>query len=227
MIHIQYPCEPIRLENDVPFFTSEQLQIYGRPEHYGFDFNYHVIESNDFARPVVMDWQMEMERKLRPIHRYKRTERFKSIVFQLLAARGHVDPEIISIIKLEGYDKDERYIWNSIRAILKKHGKTKLYNRIPTILEILGYNLKINFNGNLISELLNDFQKISYYWDNTEKTRKYFPNLRFIAFKLMEWHSTEFQYTIPFCRTPSRLIQLEELWDNNLVEVLYMHTLPN
>jgi len=42
-------------------------------------------------------------------------------------------------------DKRPEKVWDSIRKILKKTGYTNYYNRIPTILEVMGYEYKIDW----------------------------------------------------------------------------------
>jgi len=46
---------------------------------------------------------------------------------------------VIEEIKKVGFSQDPDKIWNEIRGILKKRKGRKYYNRIPSILEILGF----------------------------------------------------------------------------------------
>ena len=92
------------------------------------------------------------------------------------------------------------------------------YNRIPTILQILGYARKIDFNdlNCFVIGVVDEFKKINYKFDLVKiglEDRTYFPSLRFVAFKLLQKHGAEFQYRIPFVRTPKKLELLEKLWD--------------
>ena len=211
------PCIPVRFEAGIPFYTSQQVDLYGEPHHWGVD-QYQIIQLREDAHPFVTDYDMEMERRgaLRPIHHYSRIERFESILYQLIGSRGRVPPEVVETIRREGFNTDPNLIWESIRSILKKHKWRMYYNRIPTILQMLGYQEKIEFGDNnaFVRELVNDFKKISQKFEQMKPTlgRSYFPNLRFIAFKLLERSGAVFQYKIPFVRTPRKEKMLNELW---------------
>jgi len=194
------PCQPLRFEDFIPVYTSDQIEIYGLPDHWGV-FYYIIIETRESAHPQVVDYTLTCERRgsLRPIHRYSRIERFESVLYQLIGARGKVPKRIINYIKLVGYDKQPELLWESIRAILKEKGWRLYYNRIPTILQLLGERKTINFQDQalLISEIVVDFRKLSAAFDRRPGIRKYFPNLRFIALKLLEAHGAVFEYMIP------------------------------
>jgi len=186
-------------------------------------FYYTIIETRESAHPQVVDYTLTCERRgsLRPIHRYSRIERFESILYQLIGARGKVPKRIINYIKLVGYDKQPELLWESIRAILKEKGWRLYYNRIPTILQMLGESKTINFQDQalLISEIVIDFRKLSAAFDRRPGGRKYFPNLRFIALKLLEAHGAVFEYMIPFIRTPRKIASMDRVWQQ-LVQAL-------
>ena len=57
----------------------------------------------------------------------------------MIACRGKVPKDLIEDIKKIGFTTNPDLIWNEIREILKKRKGRKYYNRIPTILEILGF----------------------------------------------------------------------------------------
>ena len=95
---------------------------------------------------------------MRPIHRYSRVERFTSVLAQLIACRGKVPKDVIEEIKKAGYTSNPDLIWNEIRGILKKKKGRKYYNRIPMILEILGFQ-KVGVDKNsLVREIIDDFR---------------------------------------------------------------------
>lgn len=212
------PVQPIRVENYIPFYNSEQIAQYGLPEYWGVDV-YQIIETRETSAPMVTDYDMEQARygALRPIHYYNRVERFESTLFQLIACRGKVPDEVIQHIMEEGFDSHPDRIWDSIRTILKKKKWNRYYNRIPTILQILGFNRKINFGdkNSFVLELVNEFKKIQAAFEKVkpELSRKYFPNLRYIAFRLLQQQGAMFEYRIPFLRTPSKEKMLDDLWD--------------
>lgn len=212
------PIQPIRIDGDLPIYTSDQIALYGLPDLWGVH-TYEVIESRETSHPMVTDYQMEQERRgaLRPIHHYNRVERFESILYQLIGARGVVPRLVMDTIQIEGYNSDPSKIWNSIRGILKKHGWRVYYNRIPVILDKLGYKFKINFGDKnaFVLLIINEFKKMSSRFEQirAQLDRCYFPNLRYIVFKLMEEHGAIFEYEIPFLRTPRKEKVMEEVWN--------------
>ena len=208
--------DPIRMEDGYPVYDSRQIEVHGRPEYWGVE-NYRVISLRETEHPMVTDWKMEQERgRMRPIHRYSRVERFTSILAQLIACRGKVPKEIIVKIKQVGYPQDPDLVWNAIRKILKDMKGRRYYNRIPTILEMLGFPKSKNGidQNSLMREIINDFKIVSSRFDRVKKElgRVYFPSLRFVAFKLLELYGIEFGYTIPFIRTPRKLKAMEQTW---------------
>ena len=212
------PIQPLRIDNGVPVYSSEQISLYGLPDLWGIH-EYEVVESRETSHPMVTDYQMEQERRgaLRPIHHYNRVERFESILYQLIAVRGVVPRLVMDTIRVQGYDSDPSKIWNSIRSILKARGWRLYYNRIPVILDKLGYHLRINFNDQhaFILMIVNEFRKISAKFEEIKDRleRSYFPCLRYIAFKLLKEHGAVFEYDIPFLRTPRKEKMMDELWE--------------
>lgn len=211
------PVQPTRFEGDLPIYTTDQIDLYGYPEDWGVE-NYLVIEERETSHPMVTDYEMECERRgaLRPIHHYNRVERFQSILYQLVGSRGVVPRLVVQTIRTEGYDAHPDRVWNSIRSILKKHNWSLYYNRIPIILEMLGYKRKISFQdpNAFVRHIVNEFKKISSNFEILKPTlqRKYFPNLRYVVFKLLQENGAEFEYRIPFLRTPRKEKMMEELW---------------
>jgi len=206
--------KPVRWDDDqVPVFDSNQIELYGLPEYFGV-YKYRVIALRETESPMVMDWKMSIERPMRPIHRYSRVERFTNTLAQLIACRGKVPKDLITEIKKVGFTDNPDLIWNQIRAILKERKGRKYYNRIPTILEILGFQ-KVGVDKNtLVREIIDDFRIISGRFNERKEKlgRVYFPSLRFIAFRLLEMHGVKFGYKVPFARTPRKLKAMEATW---------------
>ena len=215
---LQGPVQPIRMENGIPFYTSQQVNLFGLPHHWGVQ-QYQIIELYDDGRPPVTDYEMEQERRgsLRPIHHYNRVERFESILYQLIGCRGIIPPSVIKIIQESQIDRHPDRIWDSVRNILKKHKLSVYYNRIPIILDQLGFDRKIKWGDQnaLVLELVNEFKKISAKFEELKPLleRTYFPNLRYVAFKLLKEYGAEFQYRIPFLRTPRKEKVMDDLWE--------------
>lgn len=203
--------KPVRFENNVPVFTTRDIDDYGFPEHFGYD-NYIVVESRDLN--LVTDFNQEHEYDLRPIHRYSRLARFKSTLYQLIGERGSVPSAVITMVRT--YLKpDSPDKWNATRAILKHYRQTAYYNRIPLILVTLGYEKSVEpTTGAQLSTIIEDFMRISEKFERIKHEFKlrYFPNIRFIVLKLLQKHGIETNYPVPFIRTERKRKSLEELW---------------
>lgn len=212
------PIQPIRVENNIPFYTSQQINLFGLPHHWGVD-QYQIVELYEDGRPPVTDYEIEQERRgsLRPVHHYNRVERFEQILYQLIGCRGVVPRLIIVHIQAVGFDPHPDRVWDSVRSILKKNQWSNYYNRIPVILDQLGFERRIDFgdSNQFVLELVNEFRRISARFEELKPTlvRCYFPNLRYVAFKLLVEHGAVFQYKIPFLRTPRKEKQMDELWE--------------
>jgi hypothetical protein len=212
------PTQPVRVEFGIPFYTSQQISIFGLPHLFGVD-QYQIIELQEDSHPPVTDYDMEQERRgsLRPIHHYSRVERFEQILYQLVGCRGVVPRVIVLHIQSVGFDQHPDRVWDSVRAILKKNNWSQYYNRIPIILDQLGFERKIDFGDNnaFVLNLVNEFRKISCRFEELKPqlVRSYFPNLRYVAFKLLQEHGAVFQYKIPFLRTPRKEKMMDELWE--------------
>lgn len=205
--------EPIRVDpSGTHVYTAEQIDIYGFPYGWGV-YDYYVINTLEYEQPLKTDYKYEqyLRGTLRPIHRYSRVKRFESTLLQLIGERGDVDLQVIIDIKLIGYNSDPRYIWESIRKILKHEGLRKYYNRIPTIIELLGLPYRLKVSNHM--EVVNDFKAIHCAFDRlAPPDRKYFPNIRFICLKMLERHGASFGFRIPLIRTPRKLKPLQDLW---------------
>lgn len=63
-------------------------------------------------------------------------------------------------------------------------------------------------------ELINDYKCLSTRFESIKTGRRYFPNIRYVVFKLLELHDIKPNYPIPFARTSRKLKSLNELWGN-------------
>lgn len=202
---------PLKIDPDgVPCYSSTDIDDYGFPENYGVNM-YRIIESREAN--LQSDYKQEHEYDLRPIHRYSRLARFKSTLYQLIGERGQVPSSVITMVRtyLNPNSPDK---WNDTRAILK-HYKQNYYNRIPTILETLGYGKTIPpVSGRKLVEITQDFMRISDKFERTKHEYKlrYFPNIRYICFRLLQAHGFEPSIIIPFIRTERKRKSLDILW---------------
>lgn len=165
--------------------------------------------NNRTSWPAEYGYKEEMEAKLRvrPIHRYNRLERFKNTLDQLLGCRGNVNDNVMRLM-INVSD------WESVRKILKSNKLPKLYNQIPLILRKLGFGNCIEFDNFHTSyvNILKEFN-IMHYNFNLQRgcEKRYFPNLRFVALKLIEKHGGKFNLKIPFIRTKRKYKVLEKI----------------
>lgn len=215
------PTLPLRIESDGKHvYSSEQISIYGLPETWIWPNNYYEVISNlDFERPAAQDFKFEQERwgSTRPIHRYSRVKRFESTLYQLLGYRGNVDLVDLLYIKEVGYDEHPLRIWESLRRILKENGWQKYYNRIPTIIQMLGLDLKIHVgkDNEMVNDIIRTFKMMNSLFEDVKPFgRTYFPNMRFIVIRMLETFGAKFDFDIPRVRTKRKLKPLDEIWVN-------------
>ena len=203
--------KPLRYEEEVAVFSSRDIDDYGQPEYYGYH-NYIVVESRELV--LVSDYKMEHSYDLVPIHRYSRVARFKSTLLKLVGEKTKIPEHILTACRIY-VKKDSADLWNDTRKILKCFKWSKYYDFIPSILARLGYCRFLFITAEKIDEILNDYKLLA---DKFERTKhlyklKYFPNMRFIVLKLLEYHGCLHDYPIPFVRTDRKLLSLSLLWD--------------
>ncbi len=211
---------PLRYDPDnVPVFTSDQVDDYGFPEFWGFDV-YRIVENRECMK-MTTDYKMEQSYYKRPIHRYSRKTRFMTVLHHLLGDKGRVPDFVIAIIQTYMKPGDE---WNQVRRMLKHYKLSMYYNRIPYIIQqITKTNSASPVSADQYQGIVADFDRFLYWFEQHKHQfeRTYFPNMRFIALKLIQLHGVELNYPIPLVRTQRKLKQLEQLWDlfNKTMEV--------
>lgn len=208
--------KPIRYDHDnVPLFCSSQVDLYGFPEHYGYEV-YRIIESREAV--FLTDYKFDLERTLKPIHRYDRQARFKTTLLNLLGERCNVPNHVFSMVK--AYLKpDSKNLWDDTRAILKHFKQRKYYDCIPAIIKkILSKRLFEPITCEKLESIMNDYKALVVRYEQQKHLfkRKYFPNIRFIVLKLLELHSIKPLYPIPFVRTSRKDKILNSLWTSLL-----------
>ena len=205
--------KPIRIdaETGLHVFLQSDIDLYGQPEYFGYK-NFMVVEEKfDFG----INYEDEVNfKKVRPIHRYDRVERFKSVLYHLVGERGGIEDEVLELVRHYGYDEDRGRIWESIRGTLKRHGLRRYYNRIKTIICILGWEKKVVVQNSILEDIVKEFKRMSRWFDNEYVgSKKYFPPLRFIALKLLIVHGEWFSYEVPLVRTERKKKPLQEIWE--------------
>jgi hypothetical protein len=194
-------------------FTSIQLE-WGLPEHFGWTEGYEV---QDLGPDFALNWADEGQARRRAVHHYSRIDRFKFTLGQLLGCTGEVPPEVFDLMPaaLKYVGKDE--LWVTVRQILKKAGLRIYYNRIPAILAGLGM-IRFTGTGDKYQAIMADFVKMHNVFSaiKTKVKRVYFPNLRYVAVRLMAKHGVVLPYTIPATLTPAKTVALakdfDEIW---------------
>ena len=129
--------------------------------------------------------------------------------------RGKVKQEIVEECEL--FDFDEKDIWEVIRGYLKKMGLKRYYNRIPSIIWRMGYDVLDGYSWTKYLSILDDFEKMHKKFVKGAGL-VYFPNLRFICFKLMEKYGIRYRFYVPMIRTFRKRARLDELCEELLME---------
>lgn len=163
------------------------------------------------------DQEISYAMNCKKLHRYSRKDRFKFILYQLLGMSGETPSSVVRIIKQQLPRKISKHkIWNEIRGILKKNNLRKYYNRIPGLInQISNSSRPIGINSEKIQAIILKFSDFDYQFNNHLRIhwdRHYFPNLRFIALKLIEQFGITFPYKAPLVRTSRKKKYLEKLF---------------
>lgn len=179
--------QPIRMEDDIAVFTLNQINILGDPEYYGFE-KYMVIDNEPEFVLSVNHWKQSY---LIPKHRYSRIARFRSVVLNLL---GEAKMDFMARLVVEEYfTKDTSNDYDACRKILKSFKMQKEYKTIPSLL-FACYGIKLieipsgikKNTSAIIQEIYTRFIVFESLFNQMEKTRKYFPSLRYTALRIME-----------------------------------------
>lgn len=196
--------KPLRYEGSTAVFSSSQIDDYGPPEIYGFT-NFIVIESREAN--LVTDYKMEQTMEIRPIHRYSRFSRFKSTFLKLIGSKS--TPSYI-LVACKNADPSDP--WDSVRRILKHYKWRKYYDYIPAILVEIGLYKMIKITSDQVESIYCDFRFLEDRFERTKHLtrRKYFPNIRYIVFKLLEYNGILYDYKVPLARTKRKLDSLED-----------------
>jgi hypothetical protein len=119
--------------------------------------------------------------------------------------------------------ENEKEMWKDIATILSKTGNWRYVNRIPTITSMLGYEQF--FVTRRKEFILEKFEKASARFDylkdrNELGERKYFPNMRYVALRLLseasslllnQQHDATFNFPVTLLKTKSRLKPMDEV----------------
>ena len=160
-----------------------------------------------------IDFHMNYKRK----HRYSRKDRFRHTLFQLMGMVGETPKHVIKLVRENlGKRIKKQKLWNDIRTILKQHNLRKYYNRISSIIKELTGLVPLGNDSGKIKAMIDNFYLFDHRFDTTFRsvwTRRYFPNLRFVALKLIEANGVVFPYHVPLMRTARKKKYLETLFN--------------
>lgn len=208
--------QPVDHWDNVPVFSSDDIEIYGQPDYYGFT-NYYVIETDATARPFESDFHYNSTITFRPIHRYNRIERFNFTLSYLVGYKGTVPQKVLDACS--DVEPNHKTIWNDIKIILKKNKWNIYYNRISLIINSLGLSITENMTNTIYEAILYDFLQMHNEFESSKKkkwNRRYFLNLKFVAMKLLDKYNIRFKVDIPLIKTQRKLKILNELWEDIL-----------
>lgn len=208
--------QPIDHWNGVPVFSSEAIEIYGEPNLYGFD-DYYVVESPLTSKPFYYDFNTSAITNSRPIHRYKRLERFTFTLGYLVGLKGTIPDTVLEACM--HVSKNPKTVWFEVKAILKQRKWNIYYNRIALIIDHLGVKITNNMTNSIFYKIINEFKQMESLFDHGKKkewNRRYFLNLKFVALKLLEKYKVTFNITIPMIKTKRKLVILNALWKDLL-----------
>lgn len=207
---------PIDHWDNVPVFSSNMVELYGEPDLYGYQ-DYYVIETSESSKPFQYDYNDSAVTNSRPIHRYKRIERFTFTLGYLVGLKGSIPDKVI--FACSKVNKNPETIWYDIKKILKQNHWNIYYNRISLIINHLGLKVTNNMSNTIFYEIINEFKYLNTKFEQGKKkkwNRRYFLNLKFVALKLLQQYNVTFNISIPLIKTKRKLVVLNELWNDIL-----------
>lgn len=213
---------PISYYDDIPQFSTEQYEWYHDklPEHYEIidnepEYSYEVPFSKT---NTGVSWT-----KTRPIHRYFLKDRFKFTLYQLMGVAGDVPFHILCLFdkqEIKQVPKDK--LWDYIRNILKKNNGRLYYNRIPSIVLMLGL-AKPRFmqQEKILQAIIKEFEEMIVSWKTVKDkfNRKYFINLRYVSLRLLAKHGITFPYHVPLARMGKSVTFLGGVYNELLFDI--------
>lgn len=211
--------QPISFFENVPQFSKYQVDLLGCPSVYGYEF-FEVIETDD-SITYATDFTLEHSYHLvkRVVHVYCRMERFSIILAQLMCMSINVSNKVLMsnawLDMIDEVAEIEENHWMTTRKILKKYNFNTYYNRIPGILALAKNSSNNNYTSKAYSNIIKDFKKMHVNFEEFKGIKySYFPNLRFVALKLMQYHQVYPDYDIPLAITKSKIVSLEKTFDD-------------
>jgi hypothetical protein len=203
--------EPIRYENECPVFTTQQVDILGPPGEYGYE-KYLVVDSAPEYVPSVNMWQQST---LISKHRYSRAGRFRIVVRNLFGESRIKIPDAIIILVKSYLKKDSPNLYEEVRRIIKHMKMPSLYRAIPSIVYrahqrrlLLPAEKDSQDLSAVLEEVYVRFKVFESLFERVESERKYFPNLKYTALRILQGMGV-LNSCIPPLLTKSKLESLD------------------
>jgi hypothetical protein len=206
--------QPIRYENELPVFTSDQIDIYGEPDETIYP-RYMVVEGPPIYEVGFVEKQ---QTTLKKIHRYDRRARFKLQLQKILGcspiSRNRIGPTLILIECYIEKDDPERY--EKVQRMLLHYKLNRLLPYIPTILRMAGKDplIDVKCPSEMLELLMDDFKffEINFFQaKDIRQERKYMLNMKYLAYKLLQKRGIE--VTFPLLRTKRKIKVLDDIFN--------------
>lgn len=208
--------KPYKIDDEIPYFSLRDVEDYGCPSLWGFEKFFVTDNEPLYAIPPQQQFLINLK-KIRAPHLYDRVLRFKNILTQLLGYTLNVSKVVQESSIWQNMLNDvsliENNYWYECRKILKQYKLNMYYNSIPAILRqcIFIKNPIVYSNADYI-KIMHSFVQLHHVFKKVSTGRKYFPNLRYVALKLIELNGLELQFEIPLLVTKTKCLLLNKIF---------------
>jgi hypothetical protein len=214
---------PNYFDNGIPVYSKYMIDLYGPPNLSA----YIVIDDSIEYLPSYNDINNRIE-NMNHIHRYDRIQRFNTILLQIIGDSRITSKKGLKCLKRVSKNLPHDYdlkplsdIYQMVRHIMRRNGLKIYYNRIATILHEFNItDVRPHCSQYIVNNVIADFQKMHHKFNSLsdDMNRKYFPNLKYIALKLLFKYGFTNPFGLKLAKTPSRLQKLENdfklIWDS-------------
>jgi hypothetical protein len=210
--------QPSYYENGIPVYSKWQIDLFGPPDK----INYLVLDDDVTYLPSYTQIQHCLE-NLEYVHHYDRVQRFTTILLQIVG-----DARISSKKGMKCMKKVSRnipsdidlyplpIIYQIIRNVMRHNGLKIYYNRVATVLNEFNItDTRKHYSPELINNVIEDFKKMHFMFEKIKKDlkRTYFPNLKYVALKLLLKYGFTNPFNLKLAKTPARLLKLNKDYD--------------
>lgn len=206
---------PKYFDNGVPVYTRTMIDLFGLPQTH---FNYLVIDDSIEYLHSYSTLETHCE-NLNNVHRYDRLARFSTMLLQIIGDAQITSQKGLKCIKQVSKQLPKDYdlqslstIYQLVRTVMRRNGLKIYYNRIATILHEFNItDVRRHYSTHLVNNVIQDFEKMHYAFTKISHkiSRKYFPNLKYVALKLLLKYGFSNPFGLKLAKTPSRLQKLD------------------